>query len=373
MNLRNLSNKDLLEKTSRLVAHERETIVEVLHHLREIERRMLYAEVGYPSLLSYCVRELKYSESAAYRRISAMRLIKEIPEAEAKIMSGSLTLNNATQAQVHFRKTKTKQIDEKKALLLEIESLSSRECERALAEKRGESAPPERAHPISASKTYVSFIVDKETEHLHRQLEIELGHSMDLSTLVKETARLSLQFLALRKEQRAAANARGSNQARAKAMRRRDQESCTATPAPEASEEIMAHDSTSSDSHDNESSMDSELTVLTISAIAKTGTPGQSGNPPSPSSLPSSSRYIKAAVRREVWQQCRGRCQYRDPQSGRQCEETQRLQIEHRIPYALGGSNETPNLTLLCPTHNRLAAVRAFGHATLQRWLPSLN
>ncbi len=72
MNLTNLSNDELHRNTQWLAEKERLTTIEILWHLREVEKRMLYAEMGYPDLKTYCVKELRYSEGAAWRRISSI-------------------------------------------------------------------------------------------------------------------------------------------------------------------------------------------------------------------------------------------------------------------------------------------------------------
>lgn len=90
MNLRNVSDQVLLEKTENLVKQERELLTQVLHHLREIESRRLFSSLGFKSLFDYAVKKLGYSADQAARRISAMRLLKEIPELEEKIESGAL-------------------------------------------------------------------------------------------------------------------------------------------------------------------------------------------------------------------------------------------------------------------------------------------
>ncbi len=52
------------------------------------------------------MRELGYSNGAASRRISAMRMVKELPEVEKKIESGALNLCNISRAQTFFREVK---------------------------------------------------------------------------------------------------------------------------------------------------------------------------------------------------------------------------------------------------------------------------
>ena len=71
--------------------------------------------------------------------------------------------------------------------------------------------------------------------------------------------------------------------------------------------------------------------------------------------LPGSrSRYIPAAVRREVWRRDQGRCSYVDRHSGRRCGSRYRLEIDHIVPFALGGGAEPGNLRLHCGAHHRL-------------------
>ena len=65
------------------------------------------------------------------------------------------------------------------------------------------------------------------------------------------------------------------------------------------------------------------------------------------------SRGIPAAVKRQVWTRDQGCCSYVDGASGRRCASRHLLQIDHVVPYALGGSAEVDNLRLLCAAHHR--------------------
>ena len=106
--LKKLSNDQLLLQTKNLVQKERQINILVLQHLQEIEKRKLYLERGFPSLFEYTVKELGYSHSAAYRRIKAMRLCRDIPQATSKIKTGDLNLTTASQLQTFFEKKKKK-------------------------------------------------------------------------------------------------------------------------------------------------------------------------------------------------------------------------------------------------------------------------
>ena len=130
--IRKLRDMELLASTKSLVEREREITTQVLRHLAEIERRKLYADLRYGSLFEYAVRELKYSEAAAARRIQAMRLLREIPELESKIESGALSLSNISQAQSYFRDMKKAEperalrVEDKIDVLAKLEDKSAR-------------------------------------------------------------------------------------------------------------------------------------------------------------------------------------------------------------------------------------------------------
>lgn len=75
-----------------LASDERKAIAESIACLAEIERRKLYAERGCSDLFDYCVRHLRYSVAAAYRRIHSARAADAHPEILADLRSGELTL-----------------------------------------------------------------------------------------------------------------------------------------------------------------------------------------------------------------------------------------------------------------------------------------
>jgi len=133
MNLKHLSNEDLHLNTLSAANKERMSTIEVLWHLREIDKRMLYAIKGYRDLKEYCVKELKYSEGSAWKRISAMKSLVEVPEIEEKIERGSLNLTQLNMARTHFREVKAT-IEERKEILLTLENQNTRTTERILAQ-----------------------------------------------------------------------------------------------------------------------------------------------------------------------------------------------------------------------------------------------
>lgn len=71
-------------------------------------------------------------------------------------------------------------------------------------------------------------------------------------------------------------------------------------------------------------------------------------------------RNVPKRLKREIWVRDEGRCTF--VRNGRRCVETRWLEIDHIIPFAMGGQAELANLRLLCRAHNQLSARRIFGH-----------
>ncbi len=72
-------------KTLMLVKEEREILTQLLHHLREVDRRRLFSGLKLKSLKEYVVKVLGYTSDEADRRIQAMKLMKAVPEVESKM------------------------------------------------------------------------------------------------------------------------------------------------------------------------------------------------------------------------------------------------------------------------------------------------
>ena len=97
-----LGDQQLLEQTRRLAANQRCIEVHILDHLDEIDRRGLALRRGFSSLFDYAVRELRFSDAAAQRRIQAMRLCRRHGWVRASLQSGELSMTAAGQLETTF-------------------------------------------------------------------------------------------------------------------------------------------------------------------------------------------------------------------------------------------------------------------------------
>ena len=65
---------------------------DLLAHLAEVDARRLYLPAAHPSMHSYCVHVLNFSEQEAYKRIRVARLAREFPAILKAVAEGRLHL-----------------------------------------------------------------------------------------------------------------------------------------------------------------------------------------------------------------------------------------------------------------------------------------
>lgn len=172
MNLNHLTDKVLLADTKQLAQEYRSVTTKLLHHLREIEARYLYAELGYSSLFNYVVQELGFSESSASRRIKTARLLSELPELEKKIEAGELTLTNLSKVVDAFKLAKITDIEFKKEVIATIENTSTRTCEKTLLDITGANKPPvQEIKPLTKTTTLLSVTLTDEELKIYQDLK----------------------------------------------------------------------------------------------------------------------------------------------------------------------------------------------------------
>ncbi len=76
---------------------------ELLVHLGEIDERKLYLDCAFPSMFTFCVGELGFSEGAAYNRIMVARAARRMPVIAEALRTGQVHLAGATGVVVRHR------------------------------------------------------------------------------------------------------------------------------------------------------------------------------------------------------------------------------------------------------------------------------
>lgn len=297
-----MKNEELLAAVRTLVKEERRVTRAILEHINEVERRRLFAELGFSSVFDWLVRDLGYSESAAYRRMQAARVLRTVPEAAAKIESGALALTTLSKVQTLIRadekRTGTRlSSTEKFEIVASVENCSSREADRRLA-----TCFPEVAAARTSEKVRT---VDDDRVQV-------------LVTLTRA------QFEKLKRMQELLSH-----------------------KTPGASTALVL-----------EAAMDVFLERKDPLVRKVTARAAPQGNTASGSRV---RRSVKPSLRNAVFRKAQGQCEYRDVRTGRRCDSRHFLEVDHIWPRALGGGNDPENLRALCRIHNLLMAEKLLG------------
>ena len=123
-----------LDKATRL---DRKITHRVLVLINQAEDRKLYAKRGFSTMKRWLVKRFLYSDTAAYQRLTAASLLREVPEVAQKIVSGEVNLSTLNTAQKIIREQenlagKALDSDTKTQVVNEIQNRSAWEAEEAL-------------------------------------------------------------------------------------------------------------------------------------------------------------------------------------------------------------------------------------------------
>jgi Fe2+ transport system protein B len=124
-----MNNEQLHSKLIQLTTLERKTLSEILELLRLNFKRKVFVKMGYSHLTKYMIRELGYSESAAWRRWSALKITEELPQAKEMLKTGAVNLSTLSKLESHLRKDK-KEIKEKALELIQHKTIQETEVGR---------------------------------------------------------------------------------------------------------------------------------------------------------------------------------------------------------------------------------------------------
>ena len=132
-----LNSCEIHQKLFTLTRHERKIVAEIISHLQLVSDQKLFLDFKRASLLDYCIKDLGYSESAAIRRIKALKLARCVPQVMEALKKGELTLSQAADAQSLFEKQSQEKrqalpVEKKLELLEEIKGVGARDSENIL-------------------------------------------------------------------------------------------------------------------------------------------------------------------------------------------------------------------------------------------------
>jgi hypothetical protein len=325
-NLKKLSPQELLERAKQLVSQELKIALQLLEYLREIEARLIFAELGFDSMWSFCVNYLGLSEGDTQRKLAAMRLCKTIPHVKEDLTEGRISLTNAAKVQSFFnaerRAGNDLPLEKKKEILQSVHSLSKSECEKKLMELSPASAiPAERLRLVTQEHTELKVILDSETLKALDQLKDLLAH-----TLGDASYQALIQYMAEETLKRVK-KAKGLKPGKEEGLRNGSPEKFTTSQKQQG-----------------------------------VGLPS-----PPPVVIYPGRQAIPTKIRQMIFRRAKGKCEYQSP-DGRKCESQAYLEINHKTPVAWGGSNDLCNLELTCRTHNGLHAQQVMGRDWMEKY-----
>lgn len=313
MNFEYQSDDQIEADLYRDVRTELDVLPRILARLREVETRKIHSKHRFSSLEEYAVKKLGYTEDEAARRISAMRLLKELPQLEKKVEEGKLKLTHLVRARTVFRKeakaNRARTKEQKLSLLERLENTTLRQADKTLE--------LEAFVDISKPKNELSLdqFDGRVRADLARLLELRGGRT--LHDLIGELAALGLEkWDPVRKAERAKARAQ-------------------IKPSSEVTDQTRSNDDT--------------VQPAAPRANEKREPPRR--------------EHLHATKRHAVYLNGRGRCQ--NCGSGRNC------QVDHIIPIARGGTDDLENLRLLCRSCNLRHAIDSFGFEKMRKHLKS--
>ena len=435
-----LSDRELLRQTTTLVHHERHLQGAIIDHLAEIDARRLFLRRGCSSLFDYAVRELGYSDAAAGRRIGAVRLCADQPDARERLRDGSLTLSAAAELQWAFDRQRRRgsiagiasaapagavapriaaagadlprsapteapalgggalgsapaeiasadhpltdttpaatlshsepapplvlDAAGRRKLVEEASGKSARQVRRMLADLDPEMAPPaDRVRPLGDGRYELKAVIDADCQQGLDQLRGLLSHVDPRMTIGQLVGRIVQEALDRRDPSRPPRRART-------ASRPAEDDSTPASASKEPAARERGHAATVQDaaSPASATSTPERQPQPTPNATPNSTRPpsrqgaterrAAAGRQPARTATPAakpraSGRAIPAAVKRQVWQRDSGRCSYVDRETGRRCNSRHLIEIDHILPYALGGGADPGNLRLRCAAHHR--------------------
>ena len=252
-----------------------------------------------------------YSEKEAYSRLSALRLMKELPQVEAKIEKGELNLTHITLMQTLFRQEQRAghafEAHDKLKALDAVSNKSTRQTQLLRLELSSNPVElkPDRMTPVSPEKIELTFTANAGLQLKLEQLrgltahkQSRFGANQSLGDLFEALVNQAIEAAARPKRRIIAATAAAA---------------AAATVAVEATATATGVESSG---------------AATASVVTAATTP---------------------------------RCA--------NCGSVHALESDHILPKAKGGADTPDNRRLLCRSCNQRAAIRHFGQAKMSRYL----
>jgi hypothetical protein len=333
--------------------------------LADFDRKRGWEPLGHASFFAFLHFELGLSNSAAFYRMSAARLLQRIPELVQPMGSGQLCLSTTAELAKVITEENWAEVAPR---------FFGRSAREVVAELLPRAAPPLRAVVTSLNPPYampvptqatpvarpatwpgqptgsLPAVPDTDSESLLTSEE-ELTHPARVAAPRDEVEPLTAEQVV-----EAALDLLLEKQARARGQVKKPRTTLAAwAPRVEADfSEAPAITSTPPEGGLVQRPHESAPPL----ALVPTEPPSHRRTGPR--------ETIPAAVRRALWERDGGRCSW-PLDSGGACGSTHLLELDHLKPWAGDGEPTVANLRVVCHAHNALAARREFGARCMER------
>lgn len=341
-------------------------MVRVLAHLNEIEERKLHLELGYRSMIHFCVEALGYARSSAGRRITAARCMKRFPEIHAMLerndanvvtiarVSGILTPENRDEVLGRIRGRTQEEVETLVASYRPREVIRDSVREVFVPKRVTQAALPvltavsPAAGPLPPRTVAAGSpqAADRSQSHCETEYKDSAPKEGDVAPV---SGAVSAPAADVDFESRVVVKFSASKEFMGKLSRFRSL-AWHRLPANATMEQVIGL--LLDDSLKRTDPVERQARRAGRVERAQAARPAGSARV--------SARKIPAPVRDAVFVRDKGRCTFVG-KAGRMCDATDGLQVDHIVPVALGGSAKPDNLRLLCGYHNRLEAERILG------------
>jgi hypothetical protein len=334
--LQSLSDDDLLRRLLELLSRSRRAEADLVAHIAEVDARRLYAREACSSMFSYCTEVLRLSEHEAYERITAARASRRFPMLLEMLRDGRLHLSGIGKLAPHLTEESCE------TLLARAARKSKRQIEELLAE--------------ISPKPDVPAVVRKLPDRSPAPVELGPDRVTNLPAPVAQQPALAAPPSPppnppMRPVVEPLAPSRYKVQFTASGELREKLGRLQALMQGELAEVI-------------EAAVTEKLERLEAKRYARVKAPRKGL---AETELSPRSRYIPAAVRREVHRRDGGRCRFVN-QDGRRCTENRGLEFHHNDPFGRGGDHDPETMSLMCRRHNAYLAERDYGKNVFDRY-----
>lgn len=359
MNLKTLSNDQLIRETQRVIKIESSATVAVIRRFREIYERELFLAEGYSSLFQMATELFGYENASAQRRINAMELMISSPIVEAKLESNELSLQAAADVQTFLNLEAKLKRPYSPLQITELVEVCSKKSVAAVRRELAARNPVlkfrETKRAIGRDRIEIKYSITSELDAKLERLKQIWSHSnpsMSHEELIEKMTELALKAVdPLRKAERA--------DRRAAKLK-----SNSSAHAVSASQQAAAPSWSFKEVRVSEAGeLQLEVDFETVGDAI-------------PVSFPSAettrrTRYIPAeSVRRTLASYDGQGCTFISVSSGKRCGSKYLSELDHIHEWSRGGSNESTNLRILCSAHNRWRSQRRKPNLVRSRTTP---